>query len=78
MSEIWDERTLSKKKPLIALLLVELNRSEDLKLLHPLHQLNLNDFRNVRSFSIDQLWNEASHGLLPIEDCHVPHESEPP
>jgi len=44
-SEIRDEKTISKSKPLIALLLVEANISELVKLLHPLHQLTLNDFK---------------------------------
>jgi len=53
MSEIWDERTISKSKPLIAMLLDEINKSEQLKLLHILHQLTLNDVGNVLPFSID-------------------------
>ena len=73
----YDERTISKSKHLIALLLVEWNTSEELKPLYPLHQLTLNDFGNVVPFFNDQIWDEASHGVLPLEiACTL--ESEPP
>jgi len=58
--------------------LVEPNTSKELKPLDPLPQLTLTSFGNVLPFFIDQFWGESSHGVLPIEDFHVPLESESP
>ena len=54
ITEAQVKRTISKSKSLITLLLVELNTSEEVKFLHPLHKSTMNDVRNMLQFFIAQ------------------------
>ena len=60
MSETWVERTISKNKPLFALLMVESNTSKEVKPLHPLAQSLLREFEDV-------FLNDLPLGLPPIK-----------
>ena len=58
MSETHVERAISKSKLLFALLMVESNTSEEVKLLHPLAQLLLRESKDVFA-------NDLPLGLSP-------------
>jgi len=52
MTEAHMERVISKSKPLFALLLAELNTSEEVRPLHPLAQSLLREFEDIFSTDI--------------------------
>ena len=57
ISETWVERTISKSKSLFALLLVELNTSEEVTSFQPF----------IRS-PLNELWDETFYGRMPFGD----------
>jgi len=57
MSETWVERAIYKRKPLFALLVVELNTFKEVKPMHPLGQSLLREF-------VDAFPNDLTPGLL--------------
>ena len=60
MSETRDERTISKNKNTFSLLLANSSMREEVTRLYPLVQSPFNEF-----------WNEAVHGAMTLNDCHI-------
>ena len=67
ISEIQLERIISNNNHVIAILSEDSNTREEVTCFQPLSQTSLNEF-----------WDEAFHGVIPLDDYHLPFKSKPP